>query len=141
MDRKLTIMNIGMLVYILFCHIIGDYFLQNSWMAYNKHRFTPKGFCAATVHCLVYTMAFFVILFYDHKFSDLTIGHLYFICIIFFSHFVIDKFPLVYWFVTKILRRKLVNATLQEIIVNTFVYIVIDNMLHVMLIYFILDFL
>jgi hypothetical protein len=41
----------------LISHLLGDYFLQNNWMAMNKH----KNPLACIVHCFLYTLPFLLI--------------------------------------------------------------------------------
>ena len=69
--------------WLLLGHMIGDYLLQNKWMAMNKSGSTWK----CTVHCLLYTFA-------------VAISTLHYIslwqwwAVIFISHFVIDRWSL-----------------------------------------------
>jgi len=42
---------------LLIGHMIGDYVLQNDWMALNKQRRDPLGFMACMVHCMLYAAA------------------------------------------------------------------------------------
>lgn len=41
----------------LLCHLVGDYWLQNDWMASNK----KKDFGAALTHSIIYTLPFVLI--------------------------------------------------------------------------------
>lgn len=41
----------------LLCHFIGDYWLQNDWMALNK----KKNFFIALFHSVIYTLPFIII--------------------------------------------------------------------------------
>lgn len=43
----------NMLAFAIVGHLVGDYLLQNDWMAQNKKRRSPP--CA--VHCLLWTLA------------------------------------------------------------------------------------
>ena len=38
-------------------HLIGDYLLQNDWMAMNKKKSGENGWTACWVHCSLYTLA------------------------------------------------------------------------------------
>lgn len=60
-------------------HAVGDYLLQSDWMANNK----TKQYLAAGVHALVYSLSF---LLFEPSFTALFV--------IFFSHFLIDRFRL-----------------------------------------------
>lgn len=71
----------------LLAHLIGDFALQNSWMANNK----TKNWYAALVHCLVYFIPF---LFFfggimTAKAALVIIG----------THFIIDRFNLATLFI------------------------------------------
>lgn len=67
----------------LICHLFGDYFLQNHWMATNK----TKAWFPAAVHAMVYTLIFLCLT--RNPVSLLLIGG---------THVVIDRFRLArYW--------------------------------------------
>src|SRR6056297_3501264 len=70
---------------MLLGHLVGDYLLQNDWMALNKTKNNITGWVAAIVHCLIYTLAVTVLMW---EFN------IYWIIAVFFSHFFIDKFSL-----------------------------------------------
>ena len=63
----------------ILAHVVGDYFLQSSWMALEK----TKRFLPAATHALAYTVPF---LFITHSAYALTV-----ICS---THFVIDRWRL-----------------------------------------------
>jgi hypothetical protein len=63
-------------------HLVGDYLFQNDWMAMNKKANSLKGWAACLVHCLLYTCA--VCSCTGWWRWDL-------ICLVFLSHFPIDK--------------------------------------------------
>ena len=65
---------------ILLGHFIGDYILQNKWMAYRK----GTNYLPCLTHCLLYTLAVC-------SFSPFNI---WWVLIVFLSHFFIDKFSL-----------------------------------------------
>ena len=66
-------------------HLLGDYLLQNEWMALNKSKYNLNGWLAAFIHCILYTLA--VCLFMMNF-------DLIWIVVVFLSHFPIDKFSL-----------------------------------------------
>lgn len=66
-------------------HLVGDYLLQNEWMALNKSKNSLKGWMAALVHCILYTLA---VCLFMWNFD------LIWILVVFMSHFPIDKFSL-----------------------------------------------
>lgn len=59
----------------IICHLIGDYFLQNNWMALNKTR-NPL---ACIVHCFLYTLPFLFIT-----------TNIYQLLLIFTAHIIVD---------------------------------------------------
>lgn len=67
----------------LLCHLIGDYCLQNQWMADNKTRRSWP----CLVHCLLYTLPFLLLTRSPAA-----------LAVIFVTHFLIDRFRLAgYW--------------------------------------------
>ena len=66
-------------------HLVGDYLLQNEWMALNKSKNTKLGWLTAFVHCILYTVAVCLVMWnFDW----------YWAVAVFLSHFPIDKFSL-----------------------------------------------
>ena len=66
-------------------HLAGDFLLQNRWMAMTNYQNTKIGWIAATVHCIIYTLSVCLFMWnFDW----------YWIIVVFFSHFFIDKFML-----------------------------------------------
>jgi hypothetical protein len=70
---------------LLLGHLVGDYLLQNEWMALTKSRNTLEGWISALVHCLLYTFAVCLIMWNFHWI---------WIVVVFLTHFPIDKFSL-----------------------------------------------
>ena len=128
---------------LLLGHLVGDYLLQNQWMALNKSKNTWIGWLSATVHCLLYTLA--VCLFmWNFQFI--------WIIAVFFSHFFIDKFGLGEVYMIYIKRCGLQdyiydvnrnsyyqdNNTGQDMLTGgfrAFVYAVTDNTMHLVLMF------
>lgn len=63
----------------LLLHLLGDYLLQNDWMAANKGKKTLPAF----IHALVYSLPF------------LLLGSYLSVWVIFVTHFFIDRFGLI----------------------------------------------
>lgn len=63
----------------LIIHGIGDYFLQTDWQALNKKKSGWVGFWACLKHCITYSLPF------------LFIGSWKAVLIIFITHFIIDR--------------------------------------------------
>lgn len=79
---KIYLMNTALILGFIF-HLVGDYLLQNDWMAQNK----TKRWFPCIVHCLLYTLPFGFI------FSSSPL-----ISIVFISHYFIDRYRLAqYW--------------------------------------------
>lgn len=128
-------------------HLVGDYFLQNNWMALNKkNRFLP-----CFIHCILYT--FSICLFIINEFRMQKINTMVLIAAgIFLSHFLIDYTNIVdrylgwiggrSWKNTENLIRKLVNIYSPHICIAyaAIVSTVVDNTLHLMLMYFLFTF-
>jgi hypothetical protein len=70
---------------LLLGHLVGDYLLQNDWMAKNKSDNSLIGWLAAFIHCILYTFAVCLIMW---NFNWI------WILVVFNSHFWIDKFAL-----------------------------------------------
>jgi hypothetical protein len=68
-------------------HLWGDYIVQSHWMAVNKKEKGWMGDLACFLHCLTYTLPFILI--------SQNIVVLFLIC---YSHYYIDRFNLVQWF-------------------------------------------
>lgn len=103
-------------------HFVGDYLLQNDWMAQNK---TKEAF-PCFVHCVIYTLPFGLILWQSP-----------FIWVIFITHYLIDRYRLAeYWI-------RLVNnnwsgdnfgySANKPKYLSVWLLIIIDNTFHVII--------
>jgi len=70
---------------MLLGHLVGDYLLQNEWMALNKSKNTLVGWMAALLHCMIYTWTICIFMGEFDKIWWIAV---------FLSHFPIDKFAL-----------------------------------------------
>lgn len=103
-------------------HLIGDYLLQNDWMAANKR----KSSFVCLVHCFFYALPF---VFLCHA----TLGQ---VSVIMGSHFLIDRFGLAQYWV------KLINWNWRSVnfgfdnnkprYLSVWLLIIVDNTFHVM---------
>lgn len=99
--------------WLLIGHLVGDWLLQNDWMAKGKKRgfFTLAGWTHFTIYTLAVTMAFWV--------SDMTnyslTFYLLFSCLIFTSHWLIDTTNLVEGWI-RFYRQS--NLTMMRIMVD-----------------------
>jgi hypothetical protein len=113
-------MATALFIALLF-HFIGDYLLQNDWMALNK----TKSSIAAFIHAFCYSLLFMTLL--DWKLWIIVAG----------THFLIDRFRLaVYWI-------RLVNwnwkgnnfgyGDEKPMFMSIWLMIIIDNTFHVLI--------
>ena len=70
----------------LILHAVGDYLIQNDWMAQNKKVLTWKGELACQVHCITYSLPF------------LLIGSWWAVLAIYITHYAIDRSKFVMWY-------------------------------------------
>jgi hypothetical protein len=107
----------------VFLHFIGDYIVQNHWMSANKKARGTKGFMACLVHCASYSLPF------------LFIGSIPAVAAIFVSHFMIDRWNFVAWFIAaKNGVPHIRNHGFQDSVppwLSTWLLIIIDNIIHV----------
>ena len=119
----------------LLCHLVGDYVLQSERMACNKSHNTRM--CA--LHSVLYSLPFFTI---AHNFSQ--------VFVIALSHFILDRFSLTKYFMK--FRNIYIDCEIDicELTgmrsdrlesIKWFVYIVTDNMFHLLCNFFVLKYL
>ena len=70
---------------MLLGHLVGDFLMQNEWMALTKSKNSLEGWLAALCHCIIYTACVCVFM------TNLTP---IWMAVVFLSHFPIDKFSL-----------------------------------------------
>lgn len=126
-------------VNILFGHLIGDYFLQNRWMAMKKGGATWP----AIVHCVLYTIAICC-------FTQFNYEWFLFVSI---THFLVDRFSLADHYL-----RLIGSRSLHDFMINgqndipenynkenyhalrgaftALVYLITDNTLHLLSMYY-----
>ena len=121
---------------MLLGHCVGDYLLQNDWMALGKSKHDGLGWLSCTVHCLLYTMAVCVTMWMFYP---------AWILIVFASHFALDKFGLPEKYLRAVRGRSLglflenpENTTYTPHVglragFTTFVYVVADNTMHLLI--------
>lgn len=118
-----------MMFELLLGHLVGDYLLQNEWMAQNKSNNDFTGWFSAIVHCVIYTLAVCLIMW---NFDPLWMGA------VFVSHFFIDKFAFGYWYLKHIkgldtYSYKMVYLSELRAGFNAVIYTVTDNTMHLLL--------
>jgi hypothetical protein len=104
----------------LIAHLIGDYILQNHWMAVNKtSRWIP-----ALIHVTLYTIPF---LFITTSLKALFI--------IWFTHLMIDRFRLAQYVPMLMNWNKNKYPESTPLWLSTWIIIIIDNTLHLLINY------
>lgn len=103
-------------------HLVGDYLIQNDWMAQNKKIQTPEGNTACVVHCSIWTMA--VMLFSGWYRTE----HLFLVCAaVFFTHYIQDRTNIVKFWMTRINRQPIFSQPPLA----PWSIIVVDNVWHI----------
>jgi hypothetical protein len=120
---------------MLLGHLVGDYLLQNDWMAMNKSKNTWIGWFAALAHCIIYTAT---VCAFMQNFDSL------WIVAVFLSHFFIDKFAFGWWYLKHIknmdthkyfdyLKDSSSKAEAIQAGFMSVIYTVTDNTMHLVL--------
>lgn len=126
----------------LFCHFVGDYFLQSDWMANFKSKHGAEGTLAAAMHATWYTLPFAIVsISYGHM---LEISQLLLIAA---AHFAVDRYKLAKYVI--IAKNTFLNPPHQRVPadqrspmgfnkivpdhIQWGVFTVIDNTLHIMI--------
>ncbi len=105
-DPTLTLAIIG--------HLVGDFLLQNDWMALNKKKRSLN--CA--VHCAIWTLS---VCAFTGWWTPIAVF------ILFTTHFIQDRTNIILWWMTKMNRQQeFVNAPYAPWSV-----IVVDNVWHI----------
>lgn len=122
-------------------HLTGDYLLQHNFMAVNKVRNDVIGYMACLVHCLVYSICVTMMVGLAPSIQMDLQTFVLFSLMAFVTHFPIDKWSLgKLWL--KVLGKKdmplaLTNPPGYDTFLHRFfywfVYIVVDNTLHLFL--------
>ena len=107
----------------LILHAVGDYLIQNDWMALNKKKRSWKGELACQVHCITYSLPF------------LLVGSWWSVLAIYASHYLFDRTKIVDWFLATRNGvghiRNFGFSDKRPFPVVFFVYVVVDNTFHV----------
>ena len=121
---------------MLLGHLVGDYLLQNNWMAFNKQKYNLTGWIICIIHCILYTLSVCILM---------NTWSLQWFILVFFSHFIIDKFGIAELYLQLIKGRSLVkfikenkDYTSYGMIQSSFngiVYTMTDNTMHLLLMY------
>lgn len=112
---------------ILYCafllHLLGDYIVQNDWMANNKKKKGWIGELSCQIHCISYTIPFWFLL---HSWTA--------VLLIYATHYLIDRFHGIDWFIAfKNGTRSIENFGFPKdrpMFLTLWLYIIIDNIAH-----------
>lgn len=113
----------NLFTYLVLGHLVGDYLLQNSWMAMNKaNKWIPL-----LTHCLIYTLSLLAAMFIG-GFS--VTGFV--VAIIFISHVFLDKRIFVFWW-----TRTIMGVKSPE---GNWLTIMVDQVFHLLILGFVAHF-
>lgn len=115
-------------------HLVGDYLLQNDWMALNKSKKGWIGWLSASTHCIIYTLSVCLIMWnFDWMWM----------VAVFLSHFPIDRFSLGEFYLNNVKGLSLKKFANESGEINridlirggfvTIVYTLTDNTMHLLL--------
>lgn len=136
------------LIIMLLGHLVGDYLLQTSKMAREKNKRGLRGWLYALYHGFVYSIGVTVPLIIFGAFEVLSVESLVFFLFTWFTHATIDHYSLAKkWsqmmksdtlpdFNDRSVSEVAMNRTeaeIYKIAFNSFVYIAVDNTLHLVL--------
>ena len=83
----------------IYAHLIGDYLLQNDWMAFNKKAVGWRGNIICFVHVIVYTIPFYLCNLESWQIVAIAI-----------QHYVLDSTMIVGSFIKLVGRKKMLKA-------------------------------
>lgn len=115
----------GILMSAFVGHLVGDYLLQNDWMALNKKQSTFH----CLIHCIIWASA--VCLFADWSMSFASP----YWPILFATHFLQDRTNIILWYMKKVGQEKFATG-----ICSPWSIIVVDNVFHILTIWLIWKF-
>ena len=132
-----------MLWYLLMGHLVGDYLLQNSWMAYNKKVYNMP--CLA--HCAIYTFSVCLALHLCPEIDTVPISLMLWI---FASHWILDRTEILDWWFNSLDVRSWnsIDANLEDsanihhsvsIAFGALTYAIADNTLHFIMMWYLLS--
>lgn len=109
-------------VEIIVGHLVGDYVMQNDWMASNK----KTGSWPCLVHCALYTLSMWAAVSMAHQ--DVAAWPLWAWSVIFGTHFVFDRFGLAF----KMMDQMTGQRSFAEHLAPWSV-IIVDNTWHILI--------
>jgi hypothetical protein len=113
-------MNTEILCSAIVGHLVGDYLLQNDWMALNKKKPNWLGFEACVIHCWIWASSVCVFTGWWGLWAPLA-----------FTHYLQDRGSIVSWYMREIGQRKFAEPPL-----GPWSVIVVDNVAHILMLWF-----
>lgn len=103
-------------------HLVGDYIIQNDWMALNK----KNSWWPCFVHCATYALCFYPL-----------VGLSVPLLLIFWTHYIIDRHKMVDWFLAARnnvwhIRNFGFNEE-RPVFITIWLYIITDNIFHILI--------
>lgn len=105
-------------------HLVGDYLLQNDWLASNKKQPGRSGDLACNLHCAIWTAC--VCLFGGCRFPEAW----WVVPVLFLAHFAQDRTNLVCWWMRQVGQEGFALGPYAPWSV-----VVVDNVWHIVVIY------
>jgi hypothetical protein len=139
-------------IYLFFGLIAGDYLLQPKKMAFYKSDKYTMGFWYCYLHSVIFTAAIGLFLYLipiglnrilGHKVFEVYHATQWFYFIVFFSHYIIDRYSLAQKWLDMIRGRNIIKAWQSndiyreiDIPFSAIVYVIVDNGLHYMIMWY-----
>lgn len=106
----------------LLLHGLGDFIIQNDWMALNKKKLSWKGELACQIHCITYALPFLFITSWVA------------VLFIYAAHYVIDRSRIIDWFIAcrngKFNIKNFGFGEERPFVITFWLYIITDNLFH-----------
>lgn len=109
------------MIYALVGHLVGDYLLQNDWMALNKK--TAETDTACGVHCTIWTASVCLFAGWDNYYA---------ILFLMITHMIQDRTNIVRWWMSLVGQDKFATGPCAP-----WSIIVVDNVWHILAIWFV----
>jgi hypothetical protein len=113
-------MNTEPLTCAIIGHLVGDYLLQNDWMANGKKTWNGSRQC--DVHCLLWTLS---VMFFAEWFTTFNRSMAIF-AVLFWTHYIQDRTQIIGWWMRLIRQHKFAEPPCAP-----WSIIVVDNVWHI----------
>lgn len=123
-------MNAAALIGALVGHLIGDYLIQNDWMALNKKSKTTLGVVTVNVHAILWAAAVCTLAGWWHMGVPLSTSAAWVFPVLYITHVVQDHTNVVAWWMDAIGQKAFRTGPCAP-----WSSIVVDNVWHIVTIY------